>query len=678
MRLTLTRRLAAEPQVETSENLVLNPGFEKDPDQNNLPDGWTVLRGGFTLDTAVKYRETRSLRVSAPDPEAYPVIYQTIPCKRFNEYFFRAWVKGQNVVGDTPVGASIFIDWADKDGKYLGGHYPAGLKGTFDWKLVEDRVVIPEEAVTVHFGCYLPRGNTGTVWFDTTCVEPVLPGPLRVYVKRPNYRGFVIPPINAPFEAEISLRRVGVWGTRQATVRSELRNSRGRVMAKAELVFAPKESVKNLQLRAPKDLPLGEYRWWFGLFNVTGKTLIDEGEYGVHASASMPSVHFDERGRTIVDGAPFFPLGVYVGTTEDVHLKRIAASGFNTVLSYGHGLGEGSGPDQTTQAFFDRAHANNLRVFYHTLNFYEGFGSFINTGHPSGLDAARDFISRVRDHPALLAYYIMDEPPRSIGPKLQDMYNLIAEIDINHPCYQVHFLGGQTDRANISRILEFFHDSLDVIGVDPYVIPCAPLELVSSWTEGALDSARRSKPAWVVPQLHDLSIYFGDPILKPEVCLEQKYREPTFAEKRCMAYLALIAGARGLVFYSYFDLFRTTNYTELPETDPIVQRRFEEFKQLGQELRFITPPLLRWETITPAFAPATTPVRHLSMKLGKSLYFLLANPTRQAKTVRVTLPPGNWKEVKFRHGGLTGALAGTRLDVTLPAAGCGDVVVNAP
>ncbi|HYE13693.1 MAG TPA: hypothetical protein VD968_04540 [Pyrinomonadaceae bacterium] len=665
-----------EPQVETAENLLQNAGFEKDDDRNNLPDAWTVLRGSFALDPGVKYRDKRGLRVSTTDPEAAPVIYQTVPCKPGGEYYFRAWVRGQGLAGSSPIGAGVFMGWTGKDGKYLGGEYPPGLMGTFNWALVEGKVVIPEEATVIHFGCYLHRGTTGTAWFDAACVEPVRPGPLTVYVLWPHYRGVVVPPIVKPFRAEISLRRMGQWGKRQATVRSELRDSRGNVVAKAEAVFAPAESVKTLELQVPKSLPLGKYRWWFGLFNVTGQTLLDEGEYGVTASASMPAVHFDEAGNTIVNGSRFFPLGVFMGPTEDEHLARIAAAGFNTVLSYGHGLGEGTAPEQSTRAFFDRAQRHGLRVFYHTLNFYEGTKGFINTGHPSGLDAARYFATQVSDHPALLAYYTADEPHPSLVPKLRDMYNRLVETDFNHPCYQVHHLGNQTDGRVIATHLQLFYDSHDVVGVDPYVVPCSPLDLVAVWTEGALGSTRRAKPVWVVPQLHDLSAYETTD-KAPDYCLEPKLREPTFAERRCMAYLALTAGAKGLIFYNYYDLFRTTGEVLLPATDPLVQRRLGEFHQLGQELRFIIPPLLRWERIPLTFAPATTPVRRISMRMGKTLYFLLANPTKQQQTVRVALPPGDWREAKARHGGLTVALAGARLDVTLPAVGSGDVVVNA-
>jgi hypothetical protein len=671
--LTLPKRLGSEPQVETSVNLVKNPGFEKDDDGNNLPDEWTVIRGNFALDSGMKYKEGRSLRATTADPGVNPAVCQTVLCRQHNEYYFRAWVRGQGVAG---AGAGVFMDWFDGAGRYIAGQYPAGLAGSFEWTLVEDRLVIPDGAASVRFGCHLLPGTTGTVWFDATGVEPVVPGPLRVYVKRPHYRGFVIPPVEAPFEAQLLVTRSGTWGARDATVRSELRDSGGRVVAKSEAVFAPAETVKTLQLQPPKNLPLGDYRWWFGLYaQLQQVRLIDESEYGVRSRRAMPGVHFDERGRTIVNGEPFFPLGVYMGTTEDEHLRRIAAAGFNTLLSYGHGLGEGAAPEQSTPAFFDRAQRHGLRVFYHTLNFYEGF-HYVETPHPSGLDAARYYVTRLRNHPALLAYYTADEPSYSLGPKLQDMYNMIVETDIHHPCFQVNFLGDIADRREVSRIIEFFHDTLDVQGVDPYVIPCNPLELVAVWTEGALDSTRGVKPVWVVPQMFDPSAY-GTTDRPPAGCLEPRLREPTLEEKRCMAYLALTAGAKGLIFYNYYDLFRTTGGVVLPPTDPLVQRRFAEFHQLGRELHSVTPPLLRWEPFEPAFAPAATPVRHLSLRLGKSLLFLLANPTRQPRSVRVTLPPGDWREVKFRHGGLTGALSGARLDVTLPAVGSGDVLVSA-
>jgi hypothetical protein len=87
------------------------------------------------------------------------------------------------------VTAGTIRKFQDKNGKWLGGAYPTGIKGTHDWQRIEVITRLPESAATCHLACYVRQGMTGTAWFDdielVRCADPPMPS----MVLLPVYRG---------------------------------------------------------------------------------------------------------------------------------------------------------------------------------------------------------------------------------------------------------------------------------------------------------------------------------------------------------------------------------------------------------------------------------------------------------------------------------------------------------
>jgi len=359
------------------------------------------------------------------------------------------------------------------------------------------------------------------------------------------------------------------------------------------------------------DLRLGEHTLFVKLF-IAGRTY----PHAVHTSRlrvvkRMPKVFIDERRRLIVDGKPFFPLGLYLGPTGDEHLRRIADAGFNTILCYGYGVGA------DPEGFLNRAQRYGLKVIYSIKDFYEGTRWFPKLGK-SGLELAREYVTKLRHHPALLGWYINDELPPKWVPELTKMYELVSSLDPDHPQFQVLY---QVDE------LHLYYNCTDIMGVDPYPIPQHPISIVADWTKKAVKAMHGVKPVWVVTQIFAKGNYTGD----------VRHREPTFAEKRCMFYLALIHGAQGLIAYSYFDLLRTIGGKPAPRD--LFERRWREIRAIIHEVKQLIPVLLEGKDVSHIPRSVAKGKVHMrALTYNDRLYLLFANVSDERIPISIKLP----------------------------------------
>ena len=80
-------------------------------------------------------------------------------------------------------------------------------------------------------------------------------------------------------------------------------------------------------------------------------------------------------------------------------------------------------------------------------------------------------IKTFRDHPALLGWYIADEPNgKSVTPdKLEEIYKTVKENDPWHPVSIVFMAPYLTAKK--------YSDALDIVMADPYPIPDHPVSL---------------------------------------------------------------------------------------------------------------------------------------------------------------------------------------------------------
>ena len=289
----------------------------------------------------------------------------------------------------------------------------------------------------------------------------------------------------------------------------------------------------------------------------------------------------------VVDGLPFVPFGYYTyfplkAGVMDEEVVR----GFNLFSPYHGGPHE---DDQLTpiRDYLDRCAAIGMKVNYHLM--------WSNRAEMTEEQwaALRGEVEAFRDHPALLTWYIADEPTADRVPHLERVYNLLKELDPHHPVTVVFYRGAEHARK--------FTGTMDIVMGDPYPIPNSPVTYVSTMADSLNEAFDFGKALWIVPQA------FGGN--------EWWRREPTAQEQRVMTYLSLIHGARGIQY------FIRSPRTSFPKS-PIM---WAECGALALETAELTPALTSGET--PPTVTSSVPAVHACALLDRGVVTVLATNT---------------------------------------------------
>ena len=599
------------PYEAVGPNLVANPGFEQ-AGEDALPAGWGGDAEVYSRDRSVAHGGRASLKFVNPDPDHYVLCTGQAPLETGRMYEVSVWAKSLGVEGSDS-GATICVEWKNLQGKYMAGCYPRGVKGDRDWTQITALTPrMPEGATGFTVTCYVRKGMTGTAWWDDVSVRLVREDPLKTTLLVPNYRGEVTDagPNLARVRAALNLVDYDEC-VRDVEVRWRVTPAGGRD-AVVQGAVEPEGAVlaAEYDLSVPvHDIEPGRYTITIDLVSKrTGKTLAEETEDLVRLAGSpVRKVAFDRRHRTIVDGEPFFPLGMYwTGVFED-ELVVFADSAFNCLMPYG----------MPTEPQMDLAHKHGLKIIYSVKDCYA------NTRWcPEGIESEADErpfiqarVERFRNHPALLAWYINDELPLGMLPRLTAHRDWLEELDPDHPTWVVLY--------QVDRVRDYL-PTFDVIGTDPYPINRRTPSMAGEWTRETRRAVYSSRPMWQVPQAHNLGIYTKSEEDKG------KCRPPTLNEMRSMVWQCIAEGANGIVIYSWFDLRRDP-------AEPFEQR-WADVKAVADEVGKLIPMILSVEPV-PDIRIEDTPGLSSMLKYHDGATYLVAvNSLEQPIAARIALP----------------------------------------
>jgi len=226
-------------------------------------------------------------------------------------------------------------------------------------------------------------------------------------------------------------------------------------------------------------------------------------------------------GVTLVNGEPFFPLGMYQSPVPEFStLKRM---GFNTVHTY----------RPADAAYMEAAAQAGLRVISAVKGTYSAPPNYHEPKWREPDVAA--YVKTLMDAPALLAYYMFDEPSPGFTPseRLQELCDIPRRIDPYHLS-----VGCNNAHQHAYRRVP------DAMMVDAYPAPGPMASLLARMREGAKAQAP-SFAVWFIPQAFSWEPYFRT------ARAVAGQRPPTFDEVRTMPWLAIAIGARGLIYYSW-------------------------------------------------------------------------------------------------------------------------------
>ena len=220
----------------------------------------------------------------------------------------------------------------------------------------------------------------------------------------------------------------------------------------------------------------------------------------------------------------------------------------------------------------DRCAELGMKVHYNLLSVSGGGGVGSKIEGLNDKEKRDRLIAEVktfRDHPALLCWYISDEPNgKSITPEqLEDIYNTVKENDPWHPVSIVFMAPFLTSKK--------YTAAFDIVMADPYPIPDNSTSMPGEVASQLKVEFKGKRPVWIVPQA------FGGG--------ELWSREPTIQEIRSMTWQSIINGATGIQYFVRQGL----NYF------PKSAATWSECGRMAIEVAELTPWLLSEEETMP-------------------------------------------------------------------------------
>ena len=249
-------------------------------------------------------------------------------------------------------------------------------------------------------------------------------------------------------------------------------------------------------------------------------------------------------GAVLVDGAPFFPIGLYAvwkkafnDNSFDKAFRDLRAAGFNTAHTY----------SSSRSSDFSRFYAAAQR---HGVKLYVASNSGANCMNVENVlwDVVRE-----EAQPALLAWYLADDTASHVGSdELRAVTEAIHDVDPAHITVQADGVGG----PEASRYKDFV-SSTDGFLPELYPIRNDPdrgvpriIQDMKTVQADLVEAGNSARTVWAIVQ------YFkgwGWP------------RYPTRDELWAMSYLSIIHGANGITWYTYGGHGENYGVTDFPE-----------------------------------------------------------------------------------------------------------------
>ena len=268
-------------------------------------------------------------------------------------------------------------------------------------------------------------------------------------------------------------------------------------------------------------------------------------------------------GGMIVNRRGFFPFGFYCYSPVSLTLpEEEIVRGFNMISPYQTILPETL---KDRKAYMDRCAELGMKVHYNLISLSGAGASDSKNGGMSAVEKKKAIAEEIKtfmNHPALLAWYISDEPNgfRIPPESLEEIYNLVRETDPWHPVSMVFMAPFLSAKKYAS--------ALDIVMADPYPVPNYPIGITGNAADDLSSEFKGKKPVWMVLQAFGGGEWWG--------------REPTLQEIRSMTWQSVINGATGIQYFVRQGL----NY--FPKSVAV----WNECGRMAMEIAEITPWLL--------------------------------------------------------------------------------------
>lgn len=522
------------------------------------------------------------------------------PANPGSAYDLSIWIKTTQLAGQW-AGAMVRIAFLDSDEKVIKKVNNNPLNSLDKWQKMDlSTLVASEDAKQVEITLFA-YGGEGTMWFDDLVVTESQPPLFTSKLDTPNYRGYLIPGGN-PEVKVVTRGTVGIPASLYTTT-VQLVDADEQVVE--EQVFASQLNVE--AVFDTSDLPVGKYEAVITTARTdeSGNVLYSEQwpVEKVNAADDLPKSYVDDYGRFWKDGELFFPIGFYAGHVLKNEMEDLLGSAINTILPYNY-------PDKEE---LDLAHDYGINVIFSLKDF------FYNTRNTPGfIESEEDevlyikqFVENFKNHPALLAWYLNDESPTD--KRQPAHYKAVVETDPDHPAYIVDY--NKVDPYVVNY-------GADIYGVDMYPVygkADDDLKRVSD-LQKAMTADLLNKGQWAVVQAHNLGNYDSD---------WGATRGPTAEEMRNMSWQFIAEGAKGILFYSLFDLMQDVSGKTYEEN-------LGDVKAVAQELENMAPVILSVDEAPQVDYSAGDWLNVMVKSYNGNLYIVAVNNSKQEQSATFT------------------------------------------
>ena len=189
---------------------------------------------------------------------------------------------------------------------------------------------------------------------------------------------------------------------------------------------------------------------------------------------------------------------------------------------------------------------------------------------PQIKDSTESAVALIKDHPALYAYHLKDEPDTSDFGWLADLSDKIGELDSLHPYYINLLPNWAWGVEEYSNKLEMFASEFDmpfysfdnypVVEVDGSVQICP--DWYRNLEEFSAMARKHGKPFW------GFALAKAHSIVEPE---EAVYPEPTLGQLRLQVFSNLLYGAQAIQYFNFTGLVDPLTCEKLPAYDLVKQ-----------------------------------------------------------------------------------------------------------
>ena len=269
-------------------------------------------------------------------------------------------------------------------------------------------------------------------------------------------------------------------------------------------------------------------------------------------------------GMTLIDGKPFFPIGIYSlnkkpwnNNSFDQAMRDIKEAGFNL-----------------THTYFGTAH-NYFGEFISAARKYDMkvFIAGPDGANSKNLPRIIDTVRQMRNDPSVLSWYLADDTSSHWGPEeLAEMTDAVNAVDPSRPTSQADGVGGYNSFVNSSKIFlpEIYAGLNDKLELDGECVPYVIWKVRDTFKRIELEG-NANVSVWTI-----LSYFRGWGI----------NRYASYRELRAMAYAAIIYGSQGLTWYTYSagDHKQYFGASQIPEKWQIMSKLTKELNQMHDVL----------------------------------------------------------------------------------------------